>query len=47
MAMSFHTRQNRNPLKQQVKFDNMDTAYKWESKFQAYIPKNIWNGMFI
>ena len=47
MAMSFHTRQNRNPLKQLVKFDIMDTAYKSESEFQAHIPKKICNGMLM
>lgn len=28
MAISFHTRQNINPLKPKVKFNNMDTAHK-------------------
>jgi predicted GIY-YIG superfamily endonuclease len=47
MAVSFNSRQNRNPLQWYVKFDNMATAYKSEYKFQAHIPKNIWNGMFM
>jgi hypothetical protein len=33
MAMSFHTRQNRNLLKPQAKFNNMGMAYKSEFKF--------------
>lgn len=28
MAIPFHTRQNINPLKPKVKFNNMDTAHK-------------------
>jgi hypothetical protein len=32
IAMSFHTIQNRNPLKPQVRFDNMDDVYKAKLK---------------
>jgi hypothetical protein len=33
IAMSFYTRQKRDPVKLQVKFDNRDIAYKSEIKF--------------
>jgi hypothetical protein len=44
-AMSFHNRQNRNLLKAQVKFNNMDIAYKSKSKsLRIYITENMkWN----
>ena len=45
IAVSFHTRQNRNPLKPQVTFNNMDICYKSELKFLGiYITENLkWN----
>jgi hypothetical protein len=33
IAISFHTRQKRAPLKPQIKFDNLDISYKLETKF--------------
>jgi hypothetical protein len=44
-AVSFHTKQNRNPLKPQVTFNNMDIGYKSKLKFLGtYITENLkWN----
>jgi len=40
IAVSYHTRENRNPLKPQVKFDNMCIVCKSEFKFLGlYIRK--------
>jgi hypothetical protein len=33
VAISFHTKQNRFPLRPRITFRNMDIAYKSESKF--------------
>jgi hypothetical protein len=33
MIVSFHTRQRRNTVEPQVKFDNMDIAYKTNTNF--------------
>jgi hypothetical protein len=45
IAVSFHTKQNRNPLTPQVTFNNMDIGYKSELKFLGiYITGNLnWN----
>jgi hypothetical protein len=44
-AVSFHTKQNRNPFKPKVTFNKMDTGYKSELKFLGiYITENPkWN----
>jgi hypothetical protein len=42
IAMSFHTKQKRYPLRPQVIFKNMDIAYKSELKFLGiYITENL------
>ena len=46
IAVSFHSKQNRNPLKPQVTFNITDIVYKSELKFLGmYISGKIWNGM--
>jgi hypothetical protein len=41
-VVSFHTTQNRNPLKPQVTFNNTDIGYKSELKFLGiYITENL------
>jgi hypothetical protein len=42
IAMSFYTRQKRDPVKRQVKFYNRDIAYKSEIKFLGiHLSENI------
>ena len=42
VAMSFHTKQNRFPIRPRITFRNMDIAYKSESKFPGvHITENL------
>jgi hypothetical protein len=46
VAISFHTWQNKGPLKPQIKFDGVDIAYKLGTKFLGiHINENMkWDG---
>jgi hypothetical protein len=45
--MSFHTKQNRFPIRPKITFRNMDIAYKSESNFLGILITESWNGMLM